>query len=527
MSTTLPLADHRDVRRWVLSVVADNRREFASMMALFGLATIVGLAGPQLLGRLVDAVSEGTAHYRIDVIALAFVGVVGLQAVLQGAAGIRAGEFGERMLADAREGIVGRSVRLPLSVVESAGTGDLLSRATSDVDKLDEGLRQAAPEILIASITVTLTAVAMFVTSPVVALGMLTAIPLVWAFNRWYRPRIVPQYQRALANWATLHSLTHETAEGGRTVEALRLRHKRVADNDTALDAAIGREWECTRLFSVFLAGLNIAYLLPIAAILLIGGAAYTSGIAGLGQITVVVLYARAMADPLEEVLSWLDELQVGAAALRRILGRATSSPRRRRHRRINRSATSRYAASDLPTDAGRDVLNRIDLDIAEGERVVVVGPSGAGKSTLGRLLAGINAPDEGEVLIGGAEVSQLPLEQRRKEVVLVTQEQHVFTATLRENLTLPRQASDAELWDALRRVNADGWAAGLADGLDTKLGSGGEAVAPAISQQLALARLLLADPHTLILDEATSLWTRRWRATSRNHGRRSSRGAL
>jgi ABC-type multidrug transport system fused ATPase/permease subunit len=505
MSTTLPLADHHDVRRWLLSVVGGNRREFAAMMALFGLATIVGLAGPQLLGRLVDAVSEGTAHYSVDVIALAFVGVVGLQAVLQGAAGIRAGVFGERLLADAREGIVGRSVRLPLSVVESAGTGDLLSRATSDVDKLDEGLRQAAPEILIASITVALTAVAMFVTSPVVALGVLTAIPLVWAFNRWYRPRIVPQYQHALANWAKLHSLTHETAEGGRTVEALRLRHKRVADNDTALDAAIGREWECTKLFSVFLAGLNIAYLLPIAAILLIGGAAYAGGVAGLGQITAVVLYARAMADPLEEVLSWLDELQVGAAALRRILGvqrvppdiggTAASAGRRIQVRGV------RFAYQ-----TGRDVLTGIDLDIAEGERVVVVGPSGAGKSTLGRLLAGINAPDEGEVLIGGAEVSQLPLEQRRKEVVLVTQEQHVFTATLRENLTLPRQAGDAELWDALRRVNADGWAARLADGLDTKLGSGGEAVAPAVSQQLALARLLLADPHTLILDEATSL---------------------
>lgn len=151
-------------------------------------------------------------------------------------------------------------------------------------------------------------------------------------------------------------------------------------------------------------------------------------------------------------------------------------------------------------------MLDGIDLDIAEGERLVVVGPSGAGKSTLGRLLAGIIAPDEGEVLIGGAEVSQLPLEQRRKEVVLVTQEQHVFTATLRENLTLPRHASDAELWDVLRQVNADGWASGLADGLDTTLGSGGRAVAPAIAQQLALARLLLADPHTLMLDEATSL---------------------
>ena len=155
-------------------------------------------------------------------------------------------------------------------------------------------------------------------------------------------------------------------------------------------------------------------------------------------------------------------------------------------------------------------MLKGIDLDIAEGERLVVVGPSGAGKSTLGRLLAGINAPDEGEVLIGGAEVSELPLEQRRKEVVLVTQEQHVFTATLRENLTLPRQASDAELWDALRRVNADGWASGLADGLDTMLGSGGEAVAPAVSQRLALARLLLADPHTLTWTRPRRCWTPR-----------------
>ena len=283
--------------------------------------------------------SEGTAHYRVDVIAVAFVGVVGLQAILQGAASIRAGVFGERLLADAREGIVGRSVRLPLSVVESAGTGDLLSRATSDVDKLDEGLRQAAPQILIASITVALTAVAMFVTSPVVALGMLTAIPLVWAFNRWYRPRIVPQYQLALANWAKLHSLTHETAEGGRTVEALRLRHKRVADNDTALDAAIGREWECTRLFSVFLAGLNIAYLLPIAAILLIGGAAYTSGVAGLGQITAVVLYGACDGRSARGSVELARRTTGGRRGVATNPWGATSSAGRRRHRCFGRSA--------------------------------------------------------------------------------------------------------------------------------------------------------------------------------------------
>jgi ATP-binding cassette subfamily C protein len=154
----------------------------------------------------------------------------------------------------------------------------------------------------------------------------------------------------------------------------------------------------------------------------------------------------------------------------------------------------------------GREILHGIDLDIVEGERLMIVGPSGAGKSTLGRLLAGVNAPDEGSVTIGRTEVSRLPLEQRRKEVVLVTQEQHVFAGTLRENLTLPRPATDDELWDVLRTVNADDWAKNLQDGLDAVLGSGGEAVAPAMVQQIALARLVLADPHTLVLDEATSL---------------------
>jgi ABC-type multidrug transport system fused ATPase/permease subunit len=505
MSCTLPLASHRAVRSWVRSVVIDNRREFGVMMSLFGAATVAGLVGPQLLGDLVDAVSAGRTHQRVDLTALAFVGVLTVQAALQGAARMRAGIFGERLLARARESIVQNAVRLPLSTVESAGTGDLLSRATSDVDKLDEGLRQAAPEILVASVTVALTAIAMLLTSPVLALGLLAALPVVVGFSRWYRPRIAPKYQAALAHWATLHSLTHETADGGRTVEALRLRAQRIADNDHALDTAIDTEWQCTRLYSIFLAGLNIAYLLPIATILLMGGVAYTSGVSRLGAVTAVVLYARAIAEPLGEVLGWLDELQVGHAALRRILGVQQVSP--------GTSGGGQPAGRDIEVrgmrfgyDSGPEVLHGIDLDIAAGERLLIVGRSGGGKSTLARLLAGVNAPSYGHVRIGGVDVSRLPLEHRRREVVLVTQEQHVFTATLRENLTLPRQASDAELWEALRRVNANAWAAELADGLDTLLGSGGQAVPPAISQQLALARIMLADPHTLVLDEATSL---------------------
>jgi ATP-binding cassette subfamily C protein len=487
-------------------VTTANRGAFAGMMTLFGVATVVGLVGPQLLGDLVDAVMAGTTTLRVDVTALIFVAVLVLYAILQGWARMRAAVFGEKLLAEAREGMVRHVVQLPLSTVESAGTGDLLSRATSDVDKLDEGLRQAAPEIIIASVTVGLTAVAMLVTSPTVAAGMLIGVPVIIAATRWYRPRVLPKYQEALALWADVHTTTHETAEGGRTVEALRLRDKRVKHNDKAVDTAIVTEWQCSKLWAVFLASLDVAYLLPIAAILLIGGVAYTNGLAGLGEITAVVLYARAMAEPLGEVLGWLDELQVGNAALRRILGVQRVQPDEGTEETAPNGTNIKIRNAKFAYTPGREILHGIDLDIVEGERLMIVGPSGAGKSTLGRLLAGVNAPDEGSVTIGGTEVSRLPLERRRQEVVLVTQEQHVFAGTLRENLTLPRPATDDELWDALRTVNGDEWAKNLPDALDTVLGSGGEPVAPAVVQQIALARLVLADPHTLILDEATSL---------------------
>ncbi|GAB3912231.1 ABC transporter ATP-binding protein [Kibdelosporangium lantanae] len=504
--TTLPLAAKKDVRAWLWSVTKANRGAFTGMMALFAAAALVGLVGPRLLGDLVDAVTSGTSTLRVDVTVLVFVGTLALHAALQGLARYRAAVYGEKLLAEAREGMVNHVVTLPLSAVEAAGTGDLLSRATSDVDRLDEGLRQAGPQILVASVTVVLTAAAMFLTSPMVALGMLVAVPVIVVAVRWYLPRVMPAYQETLGLWATLHTSTHETAEGGRTVEALRLRDKRVLDNDTAMGRALERESYCSRLWSLFLAALDVAYLLPIAVILLVGGVAYANGWAGLGEVTAVVLYARVLAEPLGEILAWLDELQVGTAALRRILG-------------VRRVPADEHTtdATPLGTDIrirdarfayspGREILHGVTLDVRAGERLMVVGPSGAGKSTLARLLAGVNAPDRGHVTIGGVEVSSMPLARRRREVVLVTQEQHVFTGSLRENLVLPRPATDDELWAALRTVDAESWAEGLPDGLDTRLGSGGEVVAPAMVQQLALARLVLADPHTLILDEATSL---------------------
>jgi len=226
-----------------------------------------------------------------------------------------------------------------------------------------------------------------------------------------------------------------------------------------------------------------------------------------IGTVTAVVLYVQQMAGPLDELLSWLDEIQVGATSLARVIGIADVPP--------DRSSTGESPKGrDIGVEdvrysyhVGRDVLKGVTLDLKPGERLAIVGPSGAGKSTLGRLLAGIDGPSAGRVEVGGVRLVDLELDQLRGEVALVTQEHHVFVGTMADNLLLARPAATPDnLWSALRAVDAEDWASELPGGLATMVGSGGHALTEAQSQQLALARLVLADPHTLVLDEATSL---------------------
>ena len=214
------------------------------------------------------------------------------------------------------------------------------------------------------------------------------------------------------------------------------------------------------------------------------------------------------LADPVDRLLSWLDEVQVGGASFARLVGIADVPP--------DRTATGEEPEDDwlrahdvrYAYVPGRDVLHGIGLDLEPGERIAVVGPSGAGKSTLGRLLAG-NPPARGPARSRSAACrsSICELDTLRREVALVTQEQHVFVGTLADNLRLARAGStDDELLVALDAVDATEWMQALPDGLETVVGAGGASLTPAQTQQLALARLVLADPHTLVLDEATSL---------------------
>ncbi|OZM71469.1 multidrug ABC transporter ATP-binding protein [Amycolatopsis antarctica] len=506
----LPLATNRDAREWARHLWRTHRPRFVVVLVLFGASALAGLAGPQILGVLVDSVVAGTQAARIDLLAVVFLGALAVQATLKRAARYRARLLGEQVLADTREEFVGQALALPLGTVEAAGTGDLLSRATTDVNRIDHAVRNAAPDITVGVISSVFIVVAMVATSPLLALCMLTSLPILIGANVWYQRRAGTVVTRMLSRWADVQAELHETVEGARTAEALNLTRRRIRSGNARLGDAVHSERELRRLQVWWLPSLDLTYVPPMATMLLLGGWAYTQGWTDLGTITTMLLYAQALALPLNEMLWWIEDLQVSMIAVRRILGvRAPAAGRQPASTPDGREIVATGVRYGYTAD--REVLHGVDLRVPAGQRLAIVGPSGAGKSTFGRLLAGIAAPSSGSVTIGGAAVSELPEDLLRGEVLLLTQEQHVFTGSLRDNLTLPVRRgggdwTDAELLAALDAVEARSWAEGLPDGLGTVLGSGAVAVAPAMAQQLALARVVLADPHTLVLDEATSL---------------------
>ncbi|GAB3780575.1 ABC transporter ATP-binding protein [Nocardioides ungokensis] len=506
--TRLPVASTRDVRRYAARLTRHHPRLLWSAVTLHVLAALAGLAAPRLLGDLVQSVEQGTTAAHVDRIMLVLAGFLLVQTVLTRYARYVSQVLGEQVLAELREDFVGNTLALPVGVVESAGSGDLLTRTSRDVDQLAWSVRMALPEGTIAVITAVVTFVAAITVGWWVALPCVLGVPPLVIGLRWYLARAKDGYLRESATYSAINATLTETVEGARTVEALGIGEERIRAIDDDISASYRAERYTLSLRTVFFPNMEISYLIPTVATLLFGGWLYTQGQVSLGDVTAATLYVQMLIDPVDRIVSILDELQVGAASLARLLGVAQVPD----DREVSGAEPDgeHLDAQDVRFAyvEGRDVLYGVDLSVGVGERIAMVGPSGAGKSTLGRLLAGIHPPRTGSVTVGGVGLTELPLDDLRGHVALVTQEHHVFVGTLRENLALaaPPGAGDAEIRGALAAVDALDWVDALPEGLDTVVGSGGRSVSAAQAQQIALARLVLADPHTLVLDEATSL---------------------
>ncbi|MEU9069353.1 ABC transporter ATP-binding protein [Streptomyces sp. NPDC048109] len=507
--TQLPVADRADVRRAAAGLVRADRRSFAVVLGLNALAALAGLAGPWLLGRIVDEVRAGGGVDAVDRMAGAILVCSLAQLLLARWARYVGYRFGERTLARVRERYVDRTLALPASVVERAGTGDLTTRGTADVTAVGTTLRDAGPELLVNAVQALFLTAAVFVLDPLLGLVGVLGLTPAWLALRWYLRRARAAYlAEGAANSDVAESLA-ATVSGARTVEAFGLAGRRVTTNREALEVSRRARFRTLFLRSVFFPAVDVSYVLPVAGVLLLGGVLREHGSASLGAVVSCAVYLQQLAGPLDEVLLRVEQLQAGAASFARVEGLA-GAPRAGTDEsavpaddRIDVSGV-RYAY-----ERGGEVLRGVDLTVRPGERLAVVGPSGAGKTTLSRLLAGVDAPTEGSVTVGGVPVVALGPERLRRQVVLVTQEHHVFLGTVRDNLLIAEPAAtDEELWAALAAVGAEEWVRELPGGLDAELGAkeGAHTADGSQAQRLALARVVLADPHTLILDEATAL---------------------
>ncbi|WP_040162430.1 ABC transporter ATP-binding protein [Nigerium massiliense] len=505
----LPVAHTRPALRFVGRLMRRRPGLFAGVLVFNALAAIAGLVVPRLLGDLVDDATTGRATLdAVDRILLGVAVLVVAQAALTFCARRSAALFGYDMLAHAREEVVDTVLRLPLSRVESASSGDLLTRITSDVNKMSVGVRWAMPHLLTSGVLVVLTLVALFWNSWFLALPILLSIAVLTFAVRGYLRDAGPGYITESGSYSTINSTLTETFEGARTVEALGLgerRRQQLAD-DIAVSAQAERYTLSLR--NILFSFLDIAYQAPQVGVVLLGTWGYSQGWVTIGQITTASIYLQQLVGPMDRLIAVFDQLQVTLAATTRLLGIAEVPDDREPGGAM--PAGTQLVGRDLrfAYREGHDVLHGVDLALRPGERLAVVGPSGSGKSTLGRLLAGINRPRTGEVTVGGADVMDLPLDVLRTEVCLVTQEHHVFVGTVRDNVVLAREqdADAAAVREALDAVGALDWVDRLPSGLDTMLGRGRTELTPAQAQQIALARLMVADPHTLVLDEATSL---------------------
>ncbi|RBY82304.1 ABC transporter ATP-binding protein [Blastococcus sp. TF02A-26] len=463
-----------------------------------------GLLAPAVLGRLVDAVADGGS---IGGYLAALVGAAVLAAVLVGLAALAISRLGESLLARLREDVVARVLHLHSATLDRVRRGDLLSRVGDDVARVSQSVTTGLPEVIGAGLAVLLTVLGLGVLDWRLALAGLLAVPGYVLALRWYLPRSGPVYARERVAVAERADALLGAVQGAETIRAYARSGPHTAEvarrSAVARDVGVG----VFRLYTDLGWRMNAAEYAGLAAVLGVGFVLVRGEVASVGEVTTAALLFHRLFAPLGTLLFSFDEVQAAGAALVRLVGVVDlpdpevvpqRPPAGYRPAVELRGIGHRYGD-------GPAVLADVDLRIAPGERVALVGASGAGKTTLAAVLAGAVDPAVGEVLLDGVPAAALPGRGLRDLVALVSQEVHVFAGTLADDVRLARPgASDDEVRAALELVGAR-WVAALPEGIATQVGEGGTALTPARAQQLALARLVLADPPVAVLDEATA----------------------
>lgn len=501
-----PLADFGEVRgevaRQIKEVPGAGAQGLVAVV-LLSLGAGANVAIPWQLGRIVDIVINDGGGLLGAAGWLVLAASAG--AVLSAVGFFLVSRLSERVIANLREEMVGTALGLPVHRVEDAGSGDLVSRSTDDVSQLSNAVTETVPILSSSLFTIMATAVALVSLNWQFLLILVVVAPIYYFAARRYLQVAPSRYAAERASMADRARKVLEAIHGRHTVRAYRMEQTMHENIRQASQAVVDNG------FAARISMITLQVWMSIAEFIILGGGLIVSffvvreGALTVGAVTAAMLMLIRLRGPLMMFMRVLDTVQSGYASLTRIVGVVVDPP-------------AAIPDSGAPAKVGHVVMDEVSfsyggdwavrdvsLTITPGQTIALVGASGAGKTTVAALLAGLRIPDQGTVTIDGVEVSTLSDAERVARLAMVSQEVHVFSGTLREDLTLAKpDATDEEIQQALEAVHAT-WCADLADGLDTEVGARGHQLEPVEAQQLALARILLLDPKVVVMDEATA----------------------
>jgi ATP-binding cassette subfamily B protein len=472
-------------------------------------STLITLAGPALVRYAVDAGIRKHATHPLNVAALIFLGLACLKPFAVRAQILLAATAGERFLGALRTATFDKLQALPLGFFEQERAGVLVSRLTSDVQSLTEFVRDALVEVAGSALQIVLTVAALLILSPKLAAVSLIALPILVISSWSFHHSAGGAYHAIRDRVAETLTALQEGLAGIRVVQAFR-REKRTLDQYKPRSQAQVRAWRRASFVNIRLfAVLPLAQASALIGVLLVATAMYRRGSISIGTITAFVLYLIQLFDPIGRFTEWLGDFRQGLAALAKIVGlleapnAIVESPNAvelpPHGELVLRDVTFGY-------DRARPVVRGVSLEVEPGAHVALVGATGAGKSTLAKLLTRQYDPREGHIELGGVDLRDATLESLRRRIVMLPQEGHLFSGSIADNVRLAQpDASDDDVQRALRRIGALDRFESLPDGLETDVQTRGVRLSAGERQLVGIARIALADPAVIVLDEATS----------------------